>query len=99
MKCRVQKVESLHRGRFLHCVTAQYIHSRFLKFAKVLILTSNMFHELKQREKKKGLLHIAKALPYIPLFHSRTVSHPSLFKALKRSVMEHVKKGVFIGQL
>ena len=62
------------------------------------LLKSHTCKSSDQGERYRAFLHSVEDTSCLPLFQRYAVSHPSLFMALKRSVMEHVKKGVFIGQ-
>lgn len=89
------KVQSLHQGRFLHYVTVQSIHWRLWSLQKSWFWPLKTCVSYAQGKKKTSSLLLIIEDPTCII----AVSHSSLFMALKRSVMEHVKKGVFVGQL
>lgn len=62
-------------------------------------LWKSMFLMLREKKKKLQLVTYYWRPNLCSAFCITAVSHSSLFMALKRSVMEHVKKGVFVGQL
>lgn len=94
------KVQSLHQGRFLHYVTVQSIHWRLWSLQKSWFWPLKIYVSYAQGKKKKLQLVTYYWRPNLcSAFCITAVSHSSLFMALKRSVMEHVKKGVFVGQL